>query len=202
MQRVGSAVVNRAAGTRLPDAASGFRAYSREALLRLNVVTEFSYCMETIIQAGNKRLRIESVPVVTNPKTRESRLFSNIFQHMGKSARAIVRSYLMFKPHVVLGSLAALFGVAALIPWIRFLVVFLQGDGAGHIQSLIFGSAMLLGSMLSVALLVIADLQRTTRVLMEDVLERVKRLELEDQRMNQSVRGSSEAESQGPASDD
>ncbi len=97
MQRVGSAVVNKAADTRLPDAASGFRAYSRAALYRLNVVTEFSYCMETIIQAGHKRLRIASVPVTTNAKTRESRLFTNIFQHMRKSGSAIIRSYLMFK---------------------------------------------------------------------------------------------------------
>ena len=85
MQRFGSLVVNRAAGTKLPDAASGFRAYSRYSLYRLNIVTQFSYCMETIIQAGNKRLAIESVPIPTNPKTRESRLFKNVFEHMLKS---------------------------------------------------------------------------------------------------------------------
>src|SRR5699024_5879294 len=106
MQAIGSKVVNFAAGTKLPDAASGFRAYSRESLYRLNVVTEFSYCMETIIQAGNKRLRIASLPVTTNPKTRESRLFKNIFQHMGRSAQAIIRSYVMFKPHAVFFTLA------------------------------------------------------------------------------------------------
>ena len=91
MQAVGSAVVNRAADTDLPDAASGFRAYSAASLMRLNIVTEFSYCMETIIQAGHKRLAIESVPVVTNDKTRESRLFTSIWQHMAKSASAIIR---------------------------------------------------------------------------------------------------------------
>ena len=177
MQRVGSATVNRAAGTDLPDAASGFRAYSRYALLRLNVVTQFSYCMETIIQAGNKRLRIASVPVVTNPKTRESRLFSNIFQHMAKSGTAIARSFLMFKPHVILGTLGTVLGIAALIPFVRFLYLYLQGAGAGNVQSLIFGSAMLVGSLLSFALLVIADLQRTNRVLLEDTLERIKELQ-------------------------
>jgi len=98
MQRFGSAVVNRVAGTDLPDAASGFRAYSRASLYRLNVVTRFSYCLETIIQAGNKRLRITSLPVVTNPKTRESRLFKNNAHHMLRSASAITRAYLMFKP--------------------------------------------------------------------------------------------------------
>lgn len=177
MQNFGSKVVNVAAGTHLPDAASGFRAYSREALYRLNVVTQFSYCMETIIQAGNKRLRIASHPIVTNPKTRESRLFSNIFQHMFKSGTAITRSFLMFKPHVPLGWLAVITGILGLVPFVRFLIYTIQGEGGGHIQSLIFGSAMLVASLLSVALLVIADLLRTNRVLIEESLERVKTLQ-------------------------
>ena len=177
MQRVGSAVVNKAAGTELPDAASGFRAYSRASLLRLNVVTQFSYCMETIIQAGNKRLRIVSVPITTNAKTRESRLFKNIGHHMVKSASAIGRSYIMFKPHVVFLSLGILFGLLALIPFGRYAVFFLQGDTDGHVQSLVFGTGMLVGSLLSFALLVIADLQRTNRILLEDTLERVKLLQ-------------------------
>lgn len=177
MQRVGSAVVNRAAGTDLPDAASGFRAYSKASLVRLNVVTQFSYCMETIIQAGNKRLRIASLPVTTNAKTRESRLFKNIWQHMGKSGSAITRSYLMFKPHVVLGTLGAVMLVAALVPFVRFFVFWLMGDAGGHVQSLIFGTAMLVGALLSFALLVIADLQRTNRVLLEETLERLKEVQ-------------------------
>ncbi|MEZ7898111.1 MAG: glycosyltransferase family 2 protein [Flaviflexus sp.] len=177
MQNVGSKVVNRAAGTKLPDAASGFRAYSKFSLYRLNVVTQFSYCMETIIQAGNKRLRIESVPVTTNPKTRESRLFKNIWQHMFKSGLAIVRSFLMFKPYVILGWLGAIMFFAGLIPFIRFFVFWVQGEGAGHIQSLILGSAMLVGGLLSLALLVIADLLRTNRVLLEDQLERIKEIQ-------------------------
>lgn len=177
MQHFGSEVVNYAAETHLPDAASGFRAYSKGALLKLNVVTQFSYCMETIIQAGNKRLRIASVPILTNPKTRESRLFNNIFQHMAKSGAAITRSYLMFKPHVVLGGMAALFGVIGVIPFIRFFIMWLMGTAGGHIQSLVFGTLMLVASLLCVALLVIADLQRTNRVLIEESLERIKNLE-------------------------
>lgn len=177
MQNVGSKVVNVAAGTHLPDAASGFRAYSRDSLIRLNVVTQFSYCMETIIQAGNKHLRIASHPIKTNPKTRESRLFKNIFQHMFKSGMAIVRSFLMFKPHVLLGWLAAITGIAGLIPFIRFLVYYFLGQSAGHIQSLIFGSAMIVASLLSVAILVIADLLRTNRTLLEESLERIKELQ-------------------------
>jgi len=177
MQRIGSDVVNRAAGTDLPDAASGFRAYSKASLLRLNVVTQFSYCMETIIQAGNKRLRIASVPVVTNAKTRESRLFKNIWQHMFKSGSAITRSYLMFRPHALLGGLGLLMLVAGLLPFARFMVFWFQGEAGGHIQSLIFGSAMLVGALLCFALLAIADLQRTNRVLLEESLERLKELQ-------------------------
>ncbi|MGC4175305.1 glycosyltransferase family 2 protein [Demequina sp.] len=174
MQRFGSWVVNRAAGTKLPDAASGFRAYSRYSLYRLNIVTQFSYCMETIIQAGNKRLAIESVPVVTNPKTRESRLFSNVFEHMIKSAQAIMRSYIMFKPWSIFRLLALTFGVLGLIPFIRFAIVRIMGDDGNHIQSLILGGALISGALLSIALGVLSDLLKTNRVLAEDQLERLK----------------------------
>jgi len=174
MQKVGSQVVNFAAGTDLPDAASGFRAYSRASLYRLNVVTQFSYCMETIIQAGNKRLRIASVPINTNPKTRESRLFKNIWQHMGKSGQAITRSYIMFKPHAVFLTLAGIFFIAAFVPMVRYLILLAMGTAGGHVQSLIFGVAMLVAALLCVSLLVIADLQRTNRVLLEETLERLK----------------------------
>lgn len=174
MQRFGSWVVNKAAGTDLPDAASGFRAYSRQSLYRLNVVTQFSYCMETIIQAGNKRLRIESVKVTTNRKTRESRLFKNIWQHMGQSGKAIIRSYIMFKPYMIFLSLGLFFLIIGLIPFVRFAILFAIGEAGGHIQSLIFGSAMLVGALLSFALVVISDLLRINRTLLEDQLERIK----------------------------
>ncbi len=177
MQRIGSSVVNRAAGTDLPDAASGFRAYSKASLVRLNVVTQFSYCMETIIQAGNKRLRIASVPVTTNGKTRESRLFKNIWHHMYKSGAAITRSYLMFKPHAVLGTLGTVMLIVALIPFVRFMIFWLAGDANGHVQSLLVGTAMLVGALLCFALLIIADLLRTNRVLLEDTLERLKEVQ-------------------------
>ena len=178
MQRVGSHVVNRAASTELPDAASGFRAYSRASLLRLNVLTQFSYCMETIIQAGNKRLRIVSVPVVTNAKTRESRLFKNAGHHMLKSASAIMRSYLMFKPYVIFATLAVMFGVLAVIPFGRFVIYWAaSGQTTGHVQSLIFGSIMSVAALLSLALGVISDLLRTNRILLEEQLERVKEMQ-------------------------
>ena len=178
MQRVGSEVVNKAARTELPDAASGFRAYSRASLMRINIITEFSYCMETIIQAGNRRLRIESVKIETNAKTRESRLFKNMWHHMFKSGVAIVRSYLMFRPYVLLATLGSIFGVLALIPFLRFGILWLfEDDGGGHIQSLIFGTSMLVASLLCYSLLIIADLQRTNRILLEESLERIKNLQ-------------------------
>lgn len=177
MQRFGSSVVNLAAGTNLPDAASGFRAYSRDSLIKLNIVTPFSYCMETIIQAGNKRLRIESIPIKTNEKTRESRLFKNIWQHMFKSGQAILRSYIMFKPHIIFVSLGALLLVLGLIPFIRYIFLLLSGEEGGHIQSLILGAALIIGSLLSFVLLVIADLQKTNRILLEDQLERIKEMQ-------------------------
>lgn len=186
MQRVGSKAVSRAAGTPLPDAASGFRAYSRDALTRMNIITTFSYAMETIIQAGNKGMRIASVPVQTNSKTRESRLFRNIWHHMGKSASAIIRSYLMFKPHVLLGAMGAVMLAGALIPIIRFLVFAIQGDSSGHVQSLVLGAALLVGALLCFALLVIADLQRTNRTLTEDLLERLKAIQYASEPVNQA----------------
>lgn len=177
MQRFGSWVVNQAAGTTLPDAASGFRAYSRDSLFKLNIVTEFSYCMETIIQAGHKRLRIESVTVDTNKKTRESRLFKNIWQHMFRSGSAIIRSYLMFRPNVIFITSAILLLIAGSIPFVRFALFAIQGQGDGHLQSLVIGSALLTGSFVSFALAIIADLLRTNRILLEDQLERLKELQ-------------------------
>jgi len=177
MQRFGSWVVNKAAGTKLPDAASGFRAYSRYSLMRLNIVTSFSYCMETIIQAGNKRLKIASIKIETNKKTRESRLFKNIWHHMFASGKAILRSYVMYRPYVVFIGLGSALFALAVIPSVRFLLFFFEGQGGGHLQSLIFASAMLVGSLLSFALAVISDLQRTSRILAEEQLERAKEMQ-------------------------
>lgn len=179
LQRIGSKVVNFAADTKLPDAASGFRAYSKEALIRLNIVTQFSYCMETIIQAGNKRMRIASVAVDTNPKTRESRLFKSTAQHVIKSAQAILRSYVMFKPWGFFATIGTLMLVGALIPFVRYLILiwFFQEGAGQHIQSLILGVALLIGALLSYALGVISDLQRTNRILIEESLERIKELQ-------------------------
>ena len=179
LQKVGSQVVNIAADTNLPDAASGFRAYSKESLIRLNVVTQFSYCMETIIQAGNKRLKIASVPIETNAKTRESRLFNSTPQHVIRSAEAILRSYIMFKPFGFFAVIGTVMLVGALIPFVRYLILisFFQQDAGQHLQSLILGVALLIGALLAYALGVLADLQRTNRILAEEALERIKEMQ-------------------------
>lgn len=182
MQRFGTHVVNQAANTTLPDAPSGFRAYSRNALYRLNIITQFSYTMETIIQAGNKRLHTVSIPIDTNPKTRESRLFNSSWQHMRKSANAISRSYVMFKPVTIFGTAGTILFVLGAIPFIRYAWFFFTTGGRGHFQSLVLGVTLVTAGLLCLALTIIADLLRTNRVLVEDLLERVKQLQYEGSR--------------------
>jgi len=183
LQRVGSRVVNIAAGTDLPDAPSGFRAYSRQALLELNLITTFSYTMETIIQAGNKRLAITSIPIDTNPKTRESRLFRSNWEHIRKSAAAIIRAYVMYRPHMVFGTASVVLFIAGVLPFARFMYfAFIQGSGRGHLQSLIVGLVLLMAAFIALALNIIADLIRINRTLIEQDLELNKRLRYDRKR--------------------
>jgi len=190
MQRFGSWIVNKAAGTNIPDAASGFRAYSKSALLRLNIITQFSYCMETTIQAGNKRIPIVSIPVTTNAKTRESRLFKNSWEHVFKSMSAIIRAYVMYRPYIVVGTVGTLLAIAGLIPFVRFVILFLTEHRPGsHLQSLIFGTVALMGAFICLALSVIADLTRTNRILQEEALEQIKAMRFGDPLSNQKYKG-------------
>jgi glycosyltransferase involved in cell wall biosynthesis len=176
LQRVGSRVVSIAAGVQLPDAVSGFRAYNRESLLRLNTTARFSYCTETIIQAGNKGLHIESMPITTNGVTRESRLFKSTGEHVRKSAVIIIRAYIMYRPYIIFGWLAGLLFVLALVPFARFFILSWQeGSTSGHLQSLLVGSMLMTAAFLCLVLNVIADLIRTNRILIEDNLEQTKR---------------------------
>lgn len=178
LQKAGSKIVNLAAGTDVPDAASGFRAYSREAIIRLNVITRFSYCMETIIQAGNKRLAIASVKVKTNPKTRESRLFKSTPEHVAKSAAAILRAYVMYRPYMLFASLGTFFLLVGAIPFVRYLWFFFHNDSGGHLQSLVIGGLLLTCSLFCYVLGVLADLTRINRILIEDKMELAKRAHL------------------------
>lgn len=187
LQKFGSRIVNRAAGTDLPDAASGFRAYSRESIMLLNTVTRFSYCMETIIQAGNKKLKIASIPVVTNAKTRESRLFKSTYQHVLKSAGAIIRAYIMYKPYVIFSWLAATFGILGIIPFLRFVALQVADKNPGsHLQSLLLGAVLLIMAFLSVIIGIISDLIRTNRMLIEDTLEHTKKMRFGVRRVEES----------------
>jgi glycosyltransferase involved in cell wall biosynthesis len=171
LQRIGSTIVNMAASTNVPDAASGFRAYSREALYKLNPTTSFSYCMETIIQAGNKGLSIASIPITVNPKTRESRLFKSNGEHIYKSASAIVRAFIMYRPYVLFISIGSALLIAGIVPFARYGYFFLKHEHGNHLQSLLLGSILLIGSVLSFVLGVIADLVRVNRILAEQDLE-------------------------------
>ncbi|MBF4575870.1 glycosyltransferase family 2 protein [Frondihabitans sp. VKM Ac-2883] len=171
MQRLGSWVVSQAAGLDLPDAASGFRAYSKYSLIRLNIVTQFSYCMETIVQAGYKRLAITSIPITTNAKTRESRLFSNIFQHMFQSGSAIVRAYLMYRPVALFLWISAILAVGGLIPFVRYLILLATHDAGANIQSLLLGLLLIISALLSLVIGVVADLTRINRTLAEETLD-------------------------------
>jgi glycosyltransferase involved in cell wall biosynthesis len=179
MEHFGSRVVNVAAGTNIPDAASGFRAYSRRAAMSINVVTDFSYTMETIISAGRKRLAITHVPIRANPKTRESRLFKNIFQHMSKSAQAILRSYTMYQPFKVFLFSGIVGIVVGLIPILRFAFLRLAHHDplSAHIQSMLFGTILFFLGVMFIVIGIVADLLSINRKLLEDTLYRLKRLE-------------------------
>lgn len=177
LQRIGSRVVNTAAGTDLPDAVSGFRAYSRESLMRLNTVTRFSYTTETIIQAGSKGLSITSIEIETNAKTRESRLFKSTYEMVFKQAVTIIRAYVMYHPYILFGTLGTVLFIIGIIPFARFLYFAIAEDSSrGHIQSLIFGMMFLMASFMCLVMNVIADLIRINRILTEDQLEHAKRM--------------------------
>lgn len=175
MQHIGTKVLNIAAGTNIPDAPSGFRAFSREALLQITIVTRFSYTMETLIQAGNKRIKIASIEITTNPKTRESRLFNSSLEHMVKSGVAISRSFLMYKPYMLFMPLAAMLTLLAIVPFARYSWFFIQKDPGDHLQSLLLGSVLFTGAFIAFTLGVIADLIRINRTLHEESLEQQKR---------------------------
>lgn len=188
LQKIGSSAVRRLSGTSVPDAVSGFRAYSRTAALQINIVSDFSYVIETIIQAQYKKLAISSIAVTTNPPTRKSRLFKNMFQHIQNSGATMIRIYTMYRPltvFVLAGMMVIMLGLAGLA---RFFYYFLQGAGSGHVQSLIFASiSIMVGFQICVTGLV-GDLIGINRKLLENVLRRVKNIELEEKQPRKKVR--------------
>ncbi len=174
-QKFGTWVLNKAANTELADAPSGFRAYSRDTAFRLNVVTRFSYAMETLIQAGNSGIAIASVPITVNAKTRESRLFNSSAEHVLRSGSAIFRAFVMYRPYTLFLTTGLILFVLGIIPFGRFLWGFFDDQDGGHIQSLIFGAVLMMGALISLTLGVIADMIRINRIMQEKHIELSRR---------------------------
>lgn len=184
LQKVGTNVLNAAAGTSLPDGISGFRAYSRDAALQLNPVAPYSFATETTIQAGHKQQAIAILPVITNPKTRESRQFHSSWQHVRKSSVTIVRAFIMHRPYAVFLTLGSVLLISGLIPFIHYLYLVFTvktPNGPHHLQSLIIGTVLLNAAFISFTLGIIADLVRINRLLLEDILEQTKRIRFDSQ---------------------
>jgi glycosyltransferase involved in cell wall biosynthesis len=178
LQRLGSAVIRRASGTNVPDSTSGFRAYNREAALQMQVVSKFTYTLETIIQAGKMLVAVDHVPIRTNPKTRESRLFPSTWSYVRRNAVSIFRIYTLYEPLRVFLAAAGVVAVVGAVIWIRFLAYFFAGEGHGHVQSLILGSTLFIVAVQLAALGVVGDILAGSRVLQQRMLERVRRVEL------------------------
>jgi len=180
LQRLGSWVVRQASSTSVPDTASGFRAYNREAAIQMQVVSKFTYTLETIIQAGKMLVAIDHVPIRTNPKTRESRLFPSMWAYVRRNAVSIFRVYAQYEPLRVFMTGAVVVGLAAAVIWGRFAWFYIvEGEGAGHVQSLILGAVLFIAAMLLAALGIIGDLLAAQRVMTQRVFERVRRVELQ-----------------------
>jgi glycosyltransferase involved in cell wall biosynthesis len=179
LQRIGSWVVRQASDTDVPDTTSGFRAYNREAAIQMAVVSKYTYTLETIIQAGKLLVATEHIPIATNEKTRESRLFPSMSSYVRRNGVAIARVYAQYEPLKVFMLLSGLALLAALIPFTRFVVAYLGGDGAGHVQSLIFGAVLFNAAVVLAALGVIGDLLYGQRIMVQRIFERVRRIELQ-----------------------
>ncbi|HMB77237.1 MAG TPA: glycosyltransferase family 2 protein [Kiloniellaceae bacterium] len=179
LQLLGSAVVRRVSGIAVPDAVSGFRAISREAALQLNIVSPFSYTIEMLIQAGRKQMAVASVPVRTNGKTRESRLFGSIPQFLERSLTTMVRMYSMFRPLKLFFAIGLALSLAGAAPIIRFAYYYLWEDGGGHIQSLVLGGVLLIIGFVTFMIGLVADLISFNRQLVEIALEKIRRIEMQ-----------------------
>jgi glycosyltransferase involved in cell wall biosynthesis len=185
LQRLGSWVVRQVSNTSVPDTTSGFRAYTREAALRMTVISEFSYTLESIIQAGKKRMAIAHVPVATNPRTRESRLFDSVFSYIKRSSATIVRIYAMYEPLKVFTYLGlGVLGIGVSIS-LRFLFYYFTEIGFGperHLQSLIASAVLMIVGFQVIVIGLLADMISGNRKLLEDLLYRVRKLELPQER--------------------
>jgi glycosyltransferase involved in cell wall biosynthesis len=180
LQRLGSWVVRQVSNTSVPDTTSGFRAYTRDAALRMTIVSEFSYTLESIIQAGKKRMAIAHVPITTNPRTRESRLFDSVFAYIKRSAATIVRIYAMYEPLKIFTYVGlSVIAVGVLIS-LRFVYTFLTEPVTGprNLQSLLFAAVFVIIGFQVLLIGLLADVISANRKLLEDLVYRVRSLEL------------------------
>jgi len=184
LQKLGSDVVRKASGTDVADTTSGFRSYSREAAMRLNVLSGYTYTLETIITAGADKNKIISVDVATNPELRESRLFKSMWSYIKRSAATIIRNYVMRRPMKVFLIMASVFVIAALALGIRFIVLACMGDGAGHIQSLVLMAILAIVGIQVGIFGLLADAVSDCRRVMDETLFHVKRIEYDNTNPN------------------
>lgn len=179
LQHFGSWVVRRASNTNIPDAPSGFRAFSREAAMRINVVNDYTYTLETIVQAGREKIAITSVPIRTNAELRPSRLFQSIWGYVKKSMLTILRAYMMYKPLKCFTYLAIPSVVFGMAIGIRFLIYYTQGTGSGHVQSLILACTLIIIGFLTFMIGLLADVLAANRKILQETQYQVRRMEYE-----------------------
>nr|WP_317427271.1 glycosyltransferase family 2 protein [uncultured Blautia sp.] len=177
LQHLGSWVVRKASRTNIPDAPSGFRAYSRSTAMRMNVINEYTYTLETIVQAGRNKMAVTSVPIRTNPELRKSRLFHSMFGYVKKSMLTIIRAYMMYKPLAVFSCIAAIFCIAGVGIGARFLWFFANGNGAGHMQSLILASMLIIIGVLAGVIGLLADVVAANRKLLQEIQFELRRMD-------------------------
>ncbi len=177
LQHFGSYVVRKASKSEIPDAPSGFRAYSREAAMRMNVINEYTYTLETIVQAGRAKIAQTSIPIKTNPELRKSRLFNSMFGYVKKSMLTILRAFMMYKPMRFFNTIGAILMACGVAFGIRFMVYFIIGEGTGHIQSLILTSMLILVGFQTFLIGLQADLIAANRKLIEDVQYHVRKMD-------------------------
>lgn len=179
LQKLGSWVVRVASDTHIPDAASGFRAYSREAALRTNIVSGYTYTLESIIQAGHNRLAITHIPVRTNQVLRESRLISSVRSYLMRSASTIIRTYAMYRPLFFFFTIGMVVFSGGLLLSVRYLFYLFQGEGSGHIQSLILAAVLMMLGFQTVVIGLISDLIAANRRLNEEAVYRLRKMDKE-----------------------
>ena len=180
LQRLGSWVVRQLAGSNIADATTGFRAYNKEAALRLNIISEYTYTLESIIQAEHKNLAIANITIHTNPVDRPSRLFKSIPEYIKRSIVTIIRVYAMFNPFRMFLSMGTLFLTIAVIIASRFLYAYLMGNGTGKIQSLMLASVLAIIGFQMLIIGLVSDLISANRRLIEETLLRVKKIEIRE----------------------